>query len=128
MIIFFLNNLQIYKVFGIIEESFEEMFAFTLMKKEFGQEERWSSLAKKGKQGFSCDGNEWAETSGIKREVDVCHNAKRLSKSNVIQSEAKTSCWAKGEKSRVHKVGVTEILRYALDDKMIGNFYYDTPS
>ena len=32
------------------------------------------------------------------------------------------------EKSRVHKVGVTEILRYALDDKMIGNFYYDTPS
>ena len=39
MIIFFLNNLQIYKVFGIIEESFEEMFAFTLIKKEFGQEE-----------------------------------------------------------------------------------------
>ena len=32
------------------------------------------------------------------------------------------------EKSRVHKVGVTEILRYAQDDKMIGNFYYDTPS
>ena len=32
------------------------------------------------------------------------------------------------EKSRIHKVGVTEILRYALDDKMIGNFYYDTPS
>ena len=34
----------------------------------------------------------------------------------------------RSEKSRVHKVGVTEILRYALDDKMIGNFYYDTPS
>ena len=32
------------------------------------------------------------------------------------------------EESRVHKVGVTEILRYALDDKMKGNFYYDTPS
>jgi hypothetical protein len=40
MIIFFLNNLQIYKVFGIIEESFEEMFVFTLIKKKFGQEER----------------------------------------------------------------------------------------
>jgi hypothetical protein len=39
MIIFLLNNLQIYKVFGIIEESFEEMFVFTLIKKEFGQEE-----------------------------------------------------------------------------------------
>ena len=34
----------------------------------------------------------------------------------------------RSEESRVHKVGVTEILRYALDDKMIGNFYYDTPS
>ena len=34
----------------------------------------------------------------------------------------------RSEKSRVHKVGVTEILRYAQDDKMIGNFYYDTPS
>ena len=34
----------------------------------------------------------------------------------------------RSEKSRVHKVGVTEILRYALDDKMIGNFYYDTSS
>ena len=34
----------------------------------------------------------------------------------------------RSEKSRVHKVGVTEILRYALDDKMIGNFYYYTPS
>ena len=33
----------------------------------------------------------------------------------------------RSEESRVHKVGVTEILRYALDDKMIGNFYYDTP-
>ena len=32
------------------------------------------------------------------------------------------------KESRAHKVGVTEILRYALDDKMIGNFYYDTSS
>ena len=34
----------------------------------------------------------------------------------------------RSEESRVHKVGVTEILRYALDDKMIGYFYYGTPS
>ena len=27
---------------------------------------------------------------------------------------------------RVHKAGVTEILRYALDDKMIESFHFDT--
>ena len=31
----------------------------------------------------------------------------------------------RSEESRVHKVGATEILRYALDDKMIKSFYYD---
>jgi len=31
-----------------------------------------------------------------------------------------TNCHSeRSEESRVHKVGVTEILRYALDDKMI---------
>ena len=34
----------------------------------------------------------------------------------------------RSEESLVHKLGVTEILRYAMHDKMIGNFYYDTPS
>ena len=29
------------------------------------------------------------------------------------------------EKSQVHHVGVTEILRYALDDKIIEKFYYN---
>ena len=39
-------------------------------------------------------------------------------KSNVIQSKAKNLEYI--------NVGVTEILRYALDDKMIGSFYFDT--
>ena len=30
----------------------------------------------------------------------------------------------RSEESRVHKVGVNEILRYALDDKMIKSFYF----
>ena len=33
----------------------------------------------------------------------------------------------RSEESRVHKVGVTEILRYALDDKMIRRSHIDTP-
>lgn len=34
----------------------------------------------------------------------------------------------RSEKSRVHQVSVTEILRFALDDKMKGSFYFDTAS
>ena len=34
----------------------------------------------------------------------------------------------RSEESRVHQVNVTEILRYALDDKMIKSFYFDTPT
>jgi hypothetical protein len=34
----------------------------------------------------------------------------------------------RSEESRVHKVGIAEIHRYALDDKMIGGFYFDTAS
>ena len=34
----------------------------------------------------------------------------------------------RSEESRVHQVGVTEILRFALDDKMKGNFYFDIVS
>ena len=34
----------------------------------------------------------------------------------------------RSEKSRVHQVNVNEILRYALDDKMIEKFYFDTPT
>ena len=46
-----------------------------------------------------------------------------------MQNDYQKQCHSeRSEESRVHKVGVTEILRYALDDKMIGNFYYDTPS
>ena len=32
----------------------------------------------------------------------------------------------RSEESRTHKAGVTEILRYALDDKMVGRFYFDS--
>ena len=31
----------------------------------------------------------------------------------------------RSEESRVHQVGVTEILRFALDDNMKGTFYFD---
>ena len=89
MIIFFLNNLQIYKVFGIIEESFEEMFVFTLIKKEFGQEETMKQSCEERQARLLLRWKRMSRNKWDKREVDVCHNAKRLSKSNVIQSEAK---------------------------------------
>ena len=34
----------------------------------------------------------------------------------------------RSEESRVHKVNVTEILRCALDNKLIGGVYFDTLS
>ena len=46
-----------------------------------------------------------------------------------MQDDYQKQCHSeRSEESRKHKVDVTEILRYALDDKMIGNFYDDKPS